>query len=88
MEQVHKFKNLACMMNDRGADKLGCEKFMNARMAGVIKAPVNEKRLSQKCASFCTILIPTLMCGRRERIRAVQVNNRIAMIGLRSYSEK
>lgn len=71
MNQVHEFKYLLYMMNNKGTKKVECQnKLMNGRrFAGAIRALVIIKRLNLTCARllYKSLLIPTLVYERKGR---------------------
>lgn len=73
MEQVHECIYLGCLVSDRGTEKFDCEKVINGRrVAGTIRALVNEKRESWVSQVLHKSLIPmmyrneTLVSKERE----------------------
>lgn len=53
VQQVHAFKYPRCMMNDKGAEDVVCEKVMKwMRIVREIKVELNEMRLSLVCKSY------------------------------------
>lgn len=63
---VYEFKNLRCMMNDRGTKKVGCK---NKRVAWTIKALISNIRLSLEGDIVLreNLLILTQMYKRKEK---------------------
>ena len=93
---MKEFSYLGSVLNVSGSDEGDCNKrVMNGRkIAGGIRALVNEKCLSMKCAKILheKVLVTTLMYEsecmtwknkERWRIQAVQMDNLRGMIGVK-----
>lgn len=61
MMQVHEFKQMRCMVNNRGAENIDYEKVINGRKVDrKIKELVNKKEPSLKCTR---VLHESLLIG-------------------------
>ena len=99
LEHVSEFKYLGCVLDESGTDDAECSRKVASgrRVAGAMKALVNDRDLQLECAILHdSLMVPVLTYGSEtviwrekewSRIRDVQIYNLRGVLGIRRMAK-